>query len=298
MADELNPAAAPAPAPDGGADPALELPGGQPAANPDPNADPAEAGASPPADPAAAPTADPADPAAEPAGKERVRFSEMSKMVRQAVQAAEESKRQLAQAISALDRVAPQPTAAPAVPQDEEPPAPVFETPEQYQRDMAAYARRLAEITAKRQVQTERAEVERQRAEQEQLARTNKVREAYQQRRAAAMEKYPDFTEVAESPDVHITVPMAHAITLAPHGTEVQYFLGKNTAEAERIAALEPALQLIEIGMLAAKLSTPKTPTRTQAPAPIKPLGGASTPATKSPDEMSMDEYAAMRSKR
>ena len=308
MADAQNPVAANAPALDGGAaNPALELPAGDPAANTDPSAPAAAdpAAANPPADPAAA---DPNDPSHEPpAAKERVRFGEMQKMVRQAVQAAEESKQQLHQALQALERVAPvKPADAPAPQEEQEPEAPVFETPEQYQRDMADYARKLAQLTAKRQVQAERAEAERARVEGEQRAYQQRVRDSLAAGRVAAMQEIPDFAEVAESPDVSISVPMANAIALLEHqskgnGTKVWYFLGKNPAEAARIAALPPADQLLEMGMLVPKALAalaPKAAPRTNAPPPIRPLGGGATPASKSADDMSMEEYAAMRNKR
>ena len=131
--------------------------------------------------------------------------------------------------------------------------------------------------------------------------------------------KYADFSEVAESPDVSISMPMAHAILTHEQGADLQYYLGKNRAEAERIAsytvpmlhegkviqAPDAARQLLELGILAAQLraqaATPDAPAAapakpiTKAPAPIKPQAPGTTETAKPIEEMSMEEYAEYR---
>ena len=99
---------------------------------------------------------------------------------------------------------------------------------------------------------------------------------------------------------------MAHAILDHEQGPDIQYFLGKNAAEAERIAKLAPHMQLVELGMIAASLRTPATPAPaaeeppkpiTKAPPPISPVSAGKADVSKTPEEESMEEYAARRKK-
>ena len=88
---------------------------------------------------------------------------------------------------------------------------------------------------------------------------------------------------------------MAAAVMQIPNGTDVLYFLGQNTDEAERIAGLaNPVRQLIEIGRLSQKL---ETPARRAAPRPIVPLdtqrsGPGDNRTEAEPD---MESYAKAR---
>ena len=77
---------------------------------------------------------------------------------------------------------------------------------------------------------------------------------------------------------------------------EVIHFLGQDLEEAERIAQLSPAKQGVALAKIALKLTT-KVKT-SNAPAPIKPLGGGAKPEFDiySPDN-SMEQYAELRAK-
>lgn len=140
----------------------------------------------------------------------------------------------------------------------------------------------------------------REEAERSKQIEAVKQREAtWEQRQAKASEKYEDFAEVALADDLSISPVMAEAMKDSDMGPDVAYYLGKNPAEAERIAKLSPAAQVREIGKIEARLevkaSEPaKRPSK--APAPIEPVGGGS-PSSTDVSKMSMAEYEAYRAK-
>lgn len=195
-----------------------------------------------------------------------------------------------------------------AEPVDDDP-APVqpkrddFSDPDAYDAAFLKYARqdaaREARREARREVNLAQAEANA-KAQQDAIDAGERVaREAYTERKTKVMEKYADFNEVAETPDVQVSVPMAHAIINSPDGPEIQYYLGKNPAEAKRIMQLSPPLQLMELGLISAQLRAP-TQAKTSissAPKPIKPINGSQESHSKTPDEETMEEYGARRKK-
>lgn len=118
----------------------------------------------------------------------------------------------------------------------------------------------------------------------------------YQQDLDKARSSIPDFDEVIESADVPITQTMRDAILESEVGALLTLHLAKNPAEAERIARLSPVAQAKALGAIEASLATKPVPRVSKAPAPIKPISGASG-GHADPSKMSMDEYAAFRKK-
>lgn len=270
-------------------------------------ADPGSAGTS--GDPAPTATnpvvADPAapaatDPAAKPVTEDPVakRYADLTKQAREATERETRTRAQLDAALAAVERLTGTMAPKPAEPKPaaEEPLVPpVFEDPEQYQRDMAAYTQELVKRSAKQALAT--AEADRKRGEIEAAnAETQRVHaETWKGRREAALEKYPDYVEVAESPKVPISAAAALTITSMENGADVAYYLGQHLEEAQRIFALPPVRQAVELGKLEAKLTAPKPVPVSKAADPIKPLTGAGNPQARGDDELSMEEYAAKR---
>ena len=182
------------------------------------------------------------------------------------------------------------------------------------------YADKKASWTARREVKATLAENERRLGEARLVEEQQRTSNTYRERVEKAAEKYPDFREVAESPDVAITIPMAQAIMHSEHGPDIQYYLGSNVEEAKRIAGLSVPLQLVELGMIVAKVTqTPKKeavaeikaaaaaedapPLATtkpdlnvsKAPLPPKILKGGGPQGEKPLESLSMEEYAARR---
>ena len=178
------------------------------------------------------------------------------------------------------------------------------------------YSEEKARWIAKREIRTEIAERERKVIEARTMEENQRVQTTYKGLVDKALEKYEDYLAVAESPDVAISVPMAHAIMASEYGPDIQYHLGKNPAEAERISKLSVPQQLLALGRIEAKLANelakaeapqaevpakeekPAIPAKkavSGAPAPISKLKGGSSETHKPIEEMSMDEYADYR---
>lgn len=230
------------------------------------------------------------------------RFSELTQRIKAEQARAEQAERERQTALEALNRVTktpdPAPAPAPVVEEDPEPVAPVFETPDQFQRDMADYAGKVAARNARiavKQYAEQQAMVNARAAEQ---AATQKVVNDFTARVEEFRKNAPDYDEVVtKNQGVSITGIMARGIIFAPLGPAVAYHLGNNPAEASRISELPPEAQLVEIGQIAARLSAPKVVPVSRASPPIRPLNGGSSPAARPLEELSMEEYAAQRNK-
>ncbi len=180
-----------------------------------------------------------------------------------------------------------------------------FTDPTAFEEALADYADEKAAWSAKHAVKEALAENERVTQQRQIEEGQRAAREAYVGRVSKAQEKYPDYKDVAESPNVTVTIPMAQAILHSEHGPDIAYHLGKNPEEAKRIASLNPVQQLVEVGLIVAKLTAPAPapavpapkPAVSAAPKPIKPLESKASPVAKSPEEESMEEYAARRHK-
>lgn len=231
------------------------------------------------------------------AGKAAKRYSELTKAQKLAEQRALEAENRLNRALEIVERVTPKPAPAEVVVDTpKEPEEPVFETPEQYQRDMAAYTKALVAYNAKIEAENLLKKTEQERQQAEQQAQQQRMRSEFQTRREAAIQEMPDYVEVAEADDLPITPTMATAMAMDAMGTKIAYHLGKNPAEADRISKLPPGMQVFELGVLKAQLMAAKPAVQTsKAPAPIKPLSGGSGSVTKNVNEMTMAEYEAYR---
>lgn len=126
----------------------------------------------------------------------------------------------------------------------------------EYVRHMVAWEMSQAE-TAREAKEREKREKE----QQQQLA--TKANEAI----GKARQKYADFDEVVlQNTEVPISEYAAQAMAEMENGMDVAYHLGKNPAEASRIASLPPYRQLVELGKIEAAISVKKV---TSAPPPV-----------------------------
>lgn len=245
-----------------------------------------------------------AAPKPEPGDDVNKRFSKITRERDELARSKREAEENLRRALEALERAngGKKPEAAPVAtePVDdigEEPTPPVFEDPDQYQRDMALYTKQVVERTTKLQLKA--VETQRQTKATEEANRAAQMAhaQAWQARRTKALEEMPDYADVAENPAVSISNTMAIAITSSDHGPKLAYHLGQHPEVAERIAKMQPAMQLMELGKLEAQITAPKPVKTSKAPEPIRHQTGSGAPQAKSIEDMSMDEYAASRSK-
>lgn len=263
-------------------------------------------------DPAPAPgaPAEPAEPAvpepvAKPSASDRIHELTAARRAERArADQAERANRELRETLdrmnATLERLTPQQSAATpteaARPKREE-----FADPDDYQvalTDWAAerHAKRIAaDFRAQQEEQRREAEATAARQRQEEQQRT--VHQGYQTRRAEFMKEHPDYIEVAENEGTPASGPMLQVLLTHDHGPAIAYWLGQNQDEAARIANLpDPAMQLVEMGMIAASVrrqngaaATPVNP----RPAPIVPVRSTSSAAPRSVNDMSMDEVMA-----
>ena len=140
-----------------------------------------------------------------------------------------------------------------------------------------------------------------QKAEQDRKTELNKTFAAHEERVEAYKEKVEDFDEVAYGdhilPVMRGAPHLAQLVVESDLGPQIAYHLGSNPEVAEKIAAMPMHLAAKEIGKIEARLEkAPKPKNKSKAPSPIKPVKGKDAGAVeRSPEKMSMDEYAAGR---
>lgn len=130
---------------------------------------------------------------------------------------------------------------------DEPPKADQFNSQEEY---LEALAERKAD-------ERFNAWQQKQAAEQQQAAAAKQATDDLAGLRSAGQAKYADFGAVIDTPDLPVTEAMVSAMLAVDGGHEIAYHLGKNPAEAHRIAMLPPTSQAREIGQLAKRLAAP-----------------------------------------
>jgi hypothetical protein len=260
-----------------------------------------------------APVEKPADPAAsdEPEGKPKSqgvqkRIDELVRQREDAERRAEAERQEKLRLLALVEKGGkPEKPAEDEDPEPQRPAREAFAEPGAFESALAEYADKKADWSARRAVKEALAENDRAQQKRQIEQAQKQAQEAYAGRVQKAAEKYPDYKDVAESPNVTVSIPMAHAIMQSEHGPEIAYHLGKNPEEAKRIASLNPVQQLVEVGLIVAKLTAtaPATaapapkPAVSAAPKPITPLESKSDPV-KRPEEMGMDEYAEYAKKR
>lgn len=180
-----------------------------------------------------------------------------------------------------------------------------FDDPDAYDTALTDWATREGERKAEQRVAearaAEEAETTRRANEETQAARQAEIDAAHtewQSRRTAAVEKYPDYAEVAEADPKeggpNISDAMAAAIMQAENGPEIAYHLGQNTDEALRIASIpNPFKQMLEMGRLAERLAAP--PRRAPRPRPLEPIDASDNRADSRDAEPDMEAWAARR---
>lgn len=119
---------------------------------------------------------------------------------------------------------------------------------------------------------------------------------AWQERAAKAGERYADFEDVVfGNEDLEISPAMAAAIKVTENGVDIAYHLGKNPAEASRIAKLDPVAQVWELGKLSATLNTKPV---SKAPPPVEPVkAGRSASNDLYDPNLSTEQFIKLRNK-
>ncbi|MGA8770315.1 MAG: hypothetical protein WB610_08090 [Rhodomicrobium sp.] len=159
-----------------------------------------------------------------------------------------------------------------------------FRAPEDYTRAVAEQAVREvgAEILARQ-------------ASQAQEIASRAAQDAWAESTAGFREKAPDFDAVVHNPSLTVTPVMADAIRESSRGAEIAYYLGKNPAEAARIASLPPVSQATAIARLETRVGSAGQASVSRAPQPVSTLPGRSGSAGKRLEDMNFEEYRRAR---
>jgi hypothetical protein len=174
-------------------------------------------------------------------------------------------------------------------PAADEPKVEDYQTYDAYLKDLAKYTvkiERAAQAEAEKQASVKQRE-------QSETERTN---ERQQDLLESGEKKYDDFEDVVKSDKTEYSRAAYLAILESDQSADIVYHLAKNQDEAKRIAALPAYAQAKEIGKLEDKLASKPKPKPSNAPDPIKPLGGGSSP-TVDLKNATMDEYVELRKK-
>ncbi len=158
-----------------------------------------------------------------------------------------------------------------------------YRAPEDYTRAVAEQAVREvgSEILARQ-------------ASQAQEIAARAAQDAWTETTTEFRRKVPDFDAVAHNPNLTVTPIMADAIRKSGRGAEIAYFLGKNPAEAARIASLPPVSQATAIARLETRVGAAQHSV-SRAPQPVGTLSGRSGSAGKPLEDMNFEEYRRAR---
>jgi hypothetical protein len=135
------------------------------------------------------------------------------------------------------------------------------------------------------------------RVAQEKAQESAKQREsAWTKKLEQAASKHADFEDVVFDEKLPVSAAMAEAMQESDVGPEIAYWLGKNPAEAQRIAGLSAIAQAREIGKIESRIGEPAPKKETsKAPAPIEPVGKGKTSDSDIGSAKSMDEFVRRR---
>lgn len=135
-------------------------------------------------------------------------------------------------------------------------------------------------------------------------ARRQTRKEVWDKSEATARAKYEDYAEVTKS-EIRVSKDVSELILASDHGAELVYYMGSNPVEAARISAIRDRDAVaLEIGGLIHTLRAPaaapakvpiQPPKKTNAPAPLKPLGTQSAQSTYDYENMDQAEYNRLR---
>ena len=252
------------------------------------------------------------------------RFSELTEARDAAKAEAEAAKAQAAEAAAKATDAAKQAEAAraelealkaqadellakvPVVPPADEDPAPSrveFDDPDAYAAAIAAHAAReqIREANARAQAlideRRQEAEAARAKSQQEQIqAQITELHAGFQKRVAEVAPEYPDFADkVTNNDQLVIRNDIFFTIEQSQDAPHLLYHLADNPDVAKQLNNMQPLQAAIKLGELAAELRIARKPQVSKAAEPVTPIKSRSSPERKTPDEMSMEEYAAMR---
>lgn len=167
--------------------------------------------------------------------------------------------------------------------------------PKDYEgKDWSEYYADLAEWTAEQKLDAKLKEREAREKEESLKTEAQKRQRDYEAKVKEFAKTAPDFHDVTEAYDGPFNQTIAQALLESDMGPQIAYHLAKNPEEAEVLDGMSYGQVARYFGKLEAKLEAPKTPTvkTTNAPPPIKPVGG-SAKGSYDPFASKGDDYEA-----
>lgn len=301
-----------------------QAPAPEPEPEPEPQPEPQ------PSEPVGEPSATPPPAETEPQRRQRITEAEAR---RAAEKRADELANRLEQSLKIIEALTPKKVEPEPEPPAVVPPSPAadprprradFDDPDLYEDAYFDWRDRRQAADLDRRFAAEREAREREVQQRAEEAQRNDLGARWHRNRQVAVEAHPDFAQVVEDPTLLINNPMLHAMMISDDlGPEIGYWLGTHRDEANRIIAasnVNPVTAYYEIGRIRQMLEapvmeavpppSPPSPEpepepipapppalpRSALPPPISPLEGVNGSAyERSPEEMSMEEYASRR---
>ena len=122
---------------------------------------------------------------------------------------------------------------------------------------------------------------------------------AWNERLAKAQEKTPEVLDAIRDVGRKISREMAIVIKDSDVGPEIALYLHKNPNEIARLSRIHPVSMSREIGKIEAKLQSAPMETKpnkiTQAPEPIKPVGGRTQAVTTDQEKIPIEDFMSRR---
>jgi len=185
-----------------------------------------------------------------------------------------------------------------------------FDDPDAYAEAIAAHVarqelRKSQEATLEATLKTQKEAEEKVKAEAQAKetavvkAKVEELHKTFNERLTTSKTEYPDFdAKVTNNDKLIIQNSAFFLIEKSELGPHILYRLANNPEELKELNTLaqtDQAAMALRIGELQAEVKIARKAKPSKAAEPHKPVGQRESPARKSKDEMSMDEYAAVR---
>lgn len=194
--------------------------------------------------------------------------------------------------------------AIPVVPEVADDPAPRrddFDDPDEFVAAISSHSARQAIREANVQAQARAKELQDQAnaavqaKQQEQVnAQIATLHKNWNEKVEAAKPDYPDFdTKVTNNEKVELANSLYFTIQKSEMGPHVLYHLVENPEVLAALNKMNPIDAALKLGEIQAEIRIARKPKPSKAAEPVKPVGSRTSPQPKSPNDESMDEYAA-----
>jgi hypothetical protein len=238
------------------------------------------------------------------------RFSELTEQRKTAEAAAAKAKEEAAAAKAETERLTreleEQRAKAPVVPDEAQDPAPGredYDDPDAYQEALTAHAARKEIRKANEAAAAKEAERQKEKTAKDEQARKAQIEatitqmhKTFNERCEAGAKEYPDYAaRVSENEQLSIRNDIFYSIEKAELAPHILYHLATHDQDRTELNQMDPVDALLRLGELQAEIRTARKAKPSRAAPIITPIRQRASPDRKTPDEETMEEYAARR---